>query len=413
MTTTLASLVRERHAELAETTLELVGHETTNPPGDTREVVAWLESQFTDFGIETERVVANPEKPNLLATVAGERDRTLLFAGHLDTVPYDADGWSYDPLGERVGDQLYGRGTSDMKGALAAMLAVARAAAESETSPPVTLSFAFVSDEEVAGEAGLPAVLKDGRLAADACVIGEPTCDDERASLTVADRGSIWLTFEATGKAAHGSRPMLGENAIDRLWRALEDVRTRLEDRTLSIPPTVEPVLEESVDYYAQAMGADTARRLFDRPTVNLGTLEGGKAVNSVPREARARLDVRLAPGVETPAVLASIRDWLETHRAVSIADVSYSVGSYEDLAEPIVDATHAVASDILEDRVYRRSATGGGDAKQFRNADVPTVEFAVATNTAHACDEYTTVDALAETAEVYARLPEAFASAV
>ncbi|WP_265109888.1 M20 family metallopeptidase [Halosolutus halophilus] len=397
--------------ELAETTLELVAFDTTNPPGDTREIVAWLESFVADLGLETERFAAAPTKPNLLATLPGERETTLLFGGHLDTVPFDPDGWSYDPLGERVADRVYGRGTTDMKGAIAAMLHVARAYAGSDSRPPVTLAFAFVSDEEVGGDAGVTALVEADRLDADACVIGEPTCSEGAHSITVADRGSIWLTLEATGEAAHGSRPMLGENAIDRLWSAVETIRTRLEDRSLSIPDPVEPIVVESIEYYAPSMGEATARRLFERPTVNLGTIEGGETVNSVPRHASARLDVRLTAGVETLAVLGEVREWIDDHEGVSIADESWSVGSYEEPDAPIVTATRAVAADVLADRVHRRSATGGGDAKQLRNAGIPTVEFAVGTDTVHACDEYTTVDALAATAETYARLPAAFAA--
>ncbi|MFC4541351.1 M20 family metallopeptidase [Halosolutus amylolyticus] len=395
--------------DLAETTLDLVAFDTSNPPGDTREIVAWLESTVRDLGIETDRFVADPTKPNLLATIPGERETTLLFSGHLDTVPFDPDGWSFDPLGERVDDRIYGRGTTDMKGAIAAMLHVARTYAD--TRPPVTLAFAFVSDEEVGGDAGVAALLEADRLDADACVIGEPTCTADARSITVADRGSIWLTLEATGEAAHGSRPMLGENAIDRLWGAIETVRTRLESRSLAIPDPVAPIVEESVDYYAPSMGAGTARRLFERPTVNLGTIAGGENVNSVPRHASARLDVRLTAGVETPAVLDEVREWIDDHEGVSIADASWSIGSYEDPDAPIVTATRAVAADVLDDRVHRRSATGGGDAKRLRNAGVPTIEFAAGTGTVHACDEYTTVDALAATAETYSRLPAAFAA--
>ncbi|WP_254766709.1 M20 family metallopeptidase [Salinilacihabitans rarus] len=396
--------------DLAATTLDLLGFDTTNPPGDTREVVGWLESSLADLGLETERVAADPAKPNLLATLPGEREETLLFLGHLDVVPVDPDGWSFDPLGERVGDRVYGRGATDMKGAIAAMLHVARAYVEAGTRPPVTLAFAFVADEEVGGDAGVGALLDAGRLDADACVIGEPTATGGPPSITVADRGSIWLTLEATGEAAHGSRPMLGENAIDRLWAAVETVRTRLAERSPPIPPAVEPIVEESVDYYARSMGETTARRLFERPTVNLGTIEGGESVNSVPRAARAELDVRLTAGVETPDVLAAVREWLDDHGGVSVADVSWSIGTYEDPESPVVAATTTAARAVLDERVYRRSATGGGDAKRLRNAGIPTVEFAVATDTAHACDEYTTVDALAATAEAYARLPEAFA---
>ncbi|THE65861.1 M20 family peptidase [Salinadaptatus halalkaliphilus] len=398
---------RER---LVETTLDLVAFDTTNPPGDTREIVDWIESALTDLGLETERVATDPTKPNLLATLPGERSTTLLYSGHLDTVPYDPDGWSYDPLGERIDNRLYGRGTTDMKGGVAAMLELARTYVVADRRPPVTLAFAFVSDEEVAGDAGLQAVLDAGRLTADACVIGEPTGPLNAPSITVADKGSLWLTLEATGEAAHGSRPMLGTNAIDALWDALETIRARLADYPITVPVPVEPILEESIDYYGESMNEDTARRLFDQPTVNLGTIEGGETVNSVPRFARAELDIRLPAGVDTEAVLEDVREWLHEDKDVSITDVSWSVGTYEAPESPLVDATTTAATAVLDDVVHRRSATGGGDAKRLRNAGIPTVEFAIGTDTVHACDEYTTVDALETTARVYARLPNAFA---
>ncbi|RQH02281.1 M20 family peptidase [Natrarchaeobius oligotrophus] len=256
---------RER---LVETTLDLVSFDTSNPPGDTREIVDWIESALTDLGLETERVATDPTKPNLLATLPGERSTTLLYSGHLDTVPYDPDGWSYDPLGERIDNRLYGRGTTDMKGGVAAMLELARTYVVADRRPPVTLAFAFVSDEEVAGDAGLQAVLDAGRLTADACVIGEPTGPLNAPSITVADKGSLWLTLEATGEAAHGSRPMLGTNAIDTLWDALETIRARLTDYPITVPAPVDPILEESIDYYGESMNEDTARRLFDQPTM-------------------------------------------------------------------------------------------------------------------------------------------------
>ena len=398
-------------SDLAETTLELVSFDTANPPGETQAIVDWLETELADLGLETDRFAVDPSKPNLLATLPGTSERSLCFSGHLDTVPYDPGGWSRDPLGERVGDRLYGRGTTDMKGAIAAMLAVARGFVDSGTRPPVTLAFAFVSDEEIAGDAGTKALLEADRLEADACVIGEPTSTGSAHSITVADRGSIWLTLEAMGKGAHGSRPMLGTNAIDRLWDAVETVRRRLESGSPPIPAAVEPILEESIGYYGPQLGESTARELFAHPTVNLGTIEGGDAVNSVPRQARAELDIRISAGVDTEPVLASIREWLDDHDGVSVAEYSRSVGSYELPGSPLVAATTDAAGAVVDDVIYRRSATGGGDAKRLRNAGIPTVEFAVGTDTVHASDEYTTLDALETTAAVYARLPWTFAS--
>ena len=407
------SLSGDRVLELAET---LIAVDTQNPPGDTRALAGRVEELFDGLGVETDRVATDPAKPNLLATIPGSDDRTLLYNGHLDTVPFDAEQWSRDPLGERDGDRLYGRGATDMKGPLAAMLHAAETFVDRDVTPPVSLAFALVSDEETGGAAGVSALRERGALDAlgpDACVIGETTCSGGRHSVTVADRGSIWLTLHAHGTAAHGSRPMLGDNAIDRLWEAVTTVRRRLSRRRTPLEPDVERIVEESVAYYEPTMGAETARALFERPSINLGTIEGGEGINTVPSTATARLDVRLTAGVDTSDVLADVRDCLDEHDAVSIADVSWSVGTYEPIDSPLVEAVASTASEAVGDRIYRRSATGGGDAKTFRNAGVPTVEFGFGTDTVHAVDEYTTREALVRNAEVYARLPEAWLDAV
>lgn len=398
--------------QLVSETLHLLGLDTQNPPGETRRAIDFIEETLTDLGIGTDRLAVDPAKPNLLARIPGDRSETLLLNGHLDTVPFDRESWERDPLGARDGDRIYGRGAADMKGAVASMLAAARGYAESEETPPVDLLFAFVSDEEVGGEAGLPALLDDG-LAADACVIGETTCEDGRHSLTVADRGSIWLTLEAVGAGAHGSRPALGENAIDRLYRGVETLRERFGGRPLELADPVEAIIQESIEYYGPLMGQEEARELFYHPSINLGTIEGGTAVNAVPESARARLDIRLAPAVHTPDVIEDIRACVETCEGVTVADITWSIGTYLDLQQPIVRATQDIAQEVTDERVYRRSATGGGDAKTLRNAGVPTVEFALGTDTVHADNEYTTVEILRGNAQVYTRLPRRFAEAL
>ncbi len=393
--------------DLVELVLEFLAVNTENPPGDTTELADYIAASLDGLPVDTERVTVDPAKPNLLVTVPGDTDETLLYNGHLDTVPFHAGEWTRDPLGERVDDRIYGRGATDMKGPLAAMLFVIHAFAATDTTPPLTLQFAFVSDEEVGGDAGLPAVLASDRLDATACVIGEPTCEQDRYSVTVADRGSIWLTLDARGEAAHGSRPVLGENAIDRLYRAVEQLRERFGTRQLSLDADVQAIVDESVEYYAPTMGDTTARDLFESPSLNLGTIEGGEAINSVPQSARAEVDIRLAAGVDTSEMLSEVRACVADCDGISITDVSWSVGTVEKLDSPVVEAVASTAERMGGERVYRRSATGGGDAKQLRNAGIPTVEFAFGTDTVHAADEYTTVDALVDNAAVYASLPQ------
>ncbi|MBX0297593.1 M20 family metallopeptidase [Haloarcula nitratireducens] len=411
--TTLPEYVRAHREDLVALTLDLLGIDTSNPPGDTREIVSEIEQFLDPLPYDVERLVADPAKPNLLVRVPGQTDHTLLYNGHLDTVPFDADAWTYDPLGEHVNDRVYGRGATDMKGAVASMLFAIQAFAATDAVPPVDLLFAFVSDEEVGGDAGLPSLLEDGRLDADACVIGEPTCEAGRHSVTVADRGSIWLTLEASGEGAHGSRPPLGVNAIDRLYEAVETMRERFGSKRLEIAADVVPIIEESIEYYASSMGEDVARELFWYPSINLGVLEGGDAINSVPQSARAEVDVRLAAGIHTPDVLAEIRDCVADCEGITIADVSWSVGTAEVPDSPLVEAVASTAAAVTGTRVYRRSATGGGDAKKLRNAGIPTIEFALGTDTVHAPDEYVPVDLLVENAIVYTQLPSAWRSQI
>jgi len=403
----------DNRADLISIAETLLSHDTANPPGHTATAASWVASRLEAAGVDVERIAVDPEKPNLVATVPGAADRTLCFVGHLDAVPFDAAAWSRDPLGERDGDRLYGRGATDMKGAVAAMIHVALAYAETDAELPVDLQFAFVSDEETSGDAGLPSVREAIEFAPDACVIGETTSRDGRCAVSIADRGAIWLTLEATGEAAHGSRPMLGINAIDRLTAAIDRLKREFGTRDLDVDPEMAPIVEESVGFHEGELAAEAVRDLFRYPTVNLGVIEGGSAVNAVPSSARAEVDIRLTATVETREALGSIRRCLGGIEGISVADVSWSRGSHEPIDSPLVAASAAAAESVFDGRVYRRSATGGGDAKDLRHDGVPTVEFGFGTDTAHAVDEYTTIDALARNAEAYARLVGEFAARI
>jgi succinyl-diaminopimelate desuccinylase len=404
--TSVAEYLSANRTELFEFTKALVGSNTQNPPGGTIDIVEWLETMLDGSALSVERFEVDPEKPNLIATLPAQTDRTLCFNGHLDTVPFDEGDWSYDPLGERVDNRIYGRGTTDMKGAAAAMLQVALAYARTGTEPPVTLQFAFVSDEETGGDAGLTTLLETTEFDPDVCVVGETTSRNGRYSVSVADRGNIWLTLEASGVAAHGSRPMIGENAIDRLTEAVEQLRSDFGQRELSVDPSMDGIIEESVDFYEPEVGAEATRSLYRYPTINLGIIEGGTAINTVPASACARVDIRLTAGVDTREALSGIRNCLTGMDDIEITDISWTRGSYEPFGSPIVEASARAAEHVVDEQVYRRSATGGGDAKVLRHEGIPTVEFGFGTQTAHGTDEYTTTEALVRNVISYGTLP-------
>lgn len=408
--TAVAEYLSEHRQELVELTETLVGFDTQNPPGRTVDIIEWLETTLQEPALSVDRFQVDPEKPNLIATLPGVSERTLCFNGHVDTVPFDRGDWSYDPLGERDGDRIYGRGTTDMKGAVAAMVQVALAYARTGTEAPVTLQFAFVSDEETGGDAGLTTLLETTDFDPDACVVGETTSRNGRYSVSVADRGNIWLTLEASGTAAHGSRPMIGENAIDRLTDAIDHLRADFGQTALSIDSAMEEIIEESVAFYEPEAGAEATRRLYRYPTINLGRIEGGTAINTVPASACARVDIRLTAGVDTGEVLGGIRTCLREKSGIEITDISWTRGSFEPVGSPIAEASARAGEYVVNEPVFQRSATGGGDAKVLRHSGIPTVEFGFGTQSAHGTDEYTTTEALARNVISYGTIPMLYA---
>jgi succinyl-diaminopimelate desuccinylase len=158
-------------------------------------------------------------------------------------------------------------------------------------------------------------------------------------------------------------------------------------------------------------MGEDVASDLFRYPSINLGVLEGGETINSVPQSARAEVDIRLAAGVQTANMLSEIRACVDDCEGITIADVSWSVGTAEEPNSPLVEAVTSTAEATTGQQIFDRSATGGGDAKTLRNAGIPTVEFALGTDTVHAPDEYIPAEALVDNAAVYTQVPVAWNS--
>lgn len=144
---------------------------------------------------------------------------------------------------------------------------------------------------------------------------------------------------------------MRGENAIDALWDALETVHTRLDVSSLAVREPVELILAAAIEQYDESLAEDAARNLFDRATVNLGTIKGAEAVNSVSRFAHVELEVRLPAGV-TATVLEDVLGWLRDREDVTIADVRRSVRTFEPPESPLVDATTVAAWSVINDRV-------------------------------------------------------------
>ena len=263
-------------------TRELVQIETINPPGQEAGAADLVARRLEAAGLEVMVHELAAGRPSLVARWPGSGDGpSLCLTAHLDTVPLGGAEWTRDPLGGEIdGDRLYGRGSSDMKAGLAAIVVAAeRVAALGRGS--AGLELVLCAGEETGCDGAL-ALVRDGMLGdAGAVLVAEPTSNYP----CVAHKGVVWLEASTAGKTAHGSMPELGRNAVYPLARAVG----ALESLRFDVAP----------------------HALLGEPTLNLGTIRGGQNINSVPDSALAGIDVRTVPGMSGGEVRARVAEAL------------------------------------------------------------------------------------------------------
>ena len=362
----------------------LIAAPSENPGGTEDEAADVASGILTDLGADIRIVRSGEGRPSVVARIgSGERPR-LAWNGHLDTVPAgDPTTWSSGPFeGAVVDGRLVGRGACDMKGPIASALAAVAALRRAGLSLAGTLDLHLVADEELAGTHGTRVLRDEGLLDQDAAVVGEPS----EMEIALAERGGAWVTAVAYGKAAHGSQPHLGVNAILTMSRFLLRLPEALPDR-------VHP--------------------LVGAPTVNVALVTGGSAPNVVPDRCEVEIDRRIVPGEEDPdEVLAPFRrliDDLVAERPDTRIEVSLK--EWTEAAETTGDS--AIAS-VIRDAIAAESGspppfvgfTGITDARFYINdAQIPTVIAGPGSlSLAHTANESIGVDEMVEAARVYAR---------
>jgi succinyl-diaminopimelate desuccinylase len=356
-------------------TRDLLVRRSVNPPGEedacTRHVGALLENA----GFQVTYHAYDPGRTSLVAILNGVGGQpSLCFTGHVDTVPLGAAEWSVDPFGATIdGDRLYGRGASDMKSGVAAMVVAAVEIAKLPRQR-VGLALIITAGEETGcdGARHLAYVAK-ALPKAGALIVGEPTCNVP----LIGHKGALWLRACFSGRTAHGSMPEQGDNAVYKAARSL----LRLENYHFDVP----------------------AHRHLGRPSVNVGTVKGGLNVNSVPDWAEIGIDIRTIPAQDN---------------ATLIAEMGHVLGP-EAILQPIVDVG-AIASDPQNEWIsdvfdlYERHSGTRADpsgAPFFTDASelapamggVPTIILGPGeTAMAHKTDEYCLVPRIEEAVELY-----------
>jgi len=232
-------------------------------------IAAWLRAEFPDARVELREVL--PGRPNVVACFGGGDGKKprLLFAPHTDTV--SVGGMTIPPFGGELRDgRVWGRGASDTKGTMAAMLWALRESRASLTNLGHEVWFAGLCSEE-AGQYGARALAEQERF--DFVMAGEPTGLDA----VVALKGSLWLTLTTRGRAVHAAQPERGENAINKMADVLRCIRDELP-----------------------AVLGEGEHPLLGRATVSVGTIAGGSKINIVPDSCTAAVDIRYLPGDAT-----------------------------------------------------------------------------------------------------------------
>jgi len=259
---------------------------TGDPRAGERRIAEFLAATAGVAGLDVELREVLPGRPNVLARLTPSRPvrQRILLAPHLDTIGGESDA-VFQP--RRKHGRLHGRGACDTKGSVAAMLTVLISLARSGRRPQQTeIVFTGLVDEEN-GQAGSRALAASG-FKADLAIVGEPT----NLHVVTAHKGDLWLQLETRGRAAHGSRPDLGDNAVHTMARIVDLLETT----------------------YAAAL-RQRRHPLLGRATVNVGTIHGGAQPNVVPDRCVISLDRRTLPSETDAGVRREILDLLKRHR--------------------------------------------------------------------------------------------------
>jgi len=315
---------------------QLIRFDTTNPPGNEAECIAYLRRLLEDAGCDVELYAKDPARPNLLSRLRGRGDRApLLLQGHVDVVTTVAQDWTRAPFGgELVDGWVWGRGALDMKGGVAMMVSAFLRAATDSVELPGDVVLAVLADEEAGGDFGAKFLVEQHAHLFEGVEysLGEfggftlEIAGRHIYPIQVAEKQICWLKATVPGRGGHGALPQRG-GTMARLGKFLTDL-----DRKRT-PVHVTPVARAMIEAIADAVPRPTRDvlrallrpRLTDRMlpllkerarpmegllrnTVNATIIHAGEKVNVVPASVEVELDARALPGFGPDEVIAEVQ---------------------------------------------------------------------------------------------------------
>ena len=408
--------------EVAKICSDLVKFNTAHPEGRTDEAVDYIKKFMDKNKIETEILANDHKKPNIVARIKGKSQRNVLWVGHLDVVPEGKpENWTYPAYsGEIADDCVWGRGSSDMKGACASAMISARLLREMD-SIPNTVEFWFTSDEEIGGIAGAKWLAESGHFKGDVCIIGDGNGGGPNApSIDLGCKGGAQVKLIAKGRTAHGSTPYLGDNAISKLVHGIPWVE-KIDTFKLDFPSELEPVVKDSVDYFKTVTPLsddqiNTMKNNFYTPSVTCNIINGGVKINVVPDYAEAQFDIRLTPGSSITRVIKRIEELvnesgiegLSIQPLRELSGPDDKAGYYESPSSSFAQQFKQTVKQITGKPVNMKILNGGTDGvSTSKIAGIPSLGYGTSlTGQAHQPDERITIENLVLGVKIFTIFP-------
>ena len=384
---------RINEKELVDTLRDLVRIESVNPSlveggAGEEEIAEYLEDWMISQGLVTARYDVEPGRPNVVGVLLGEGGgKTLMLNGHMDTV--GVEYMNIDPLDPVVKDgKLYGRGSADMKGGLAASMLAIKSIVDSGTRLKGDVILAAVCDEEYAS-IGTEKLMQD--TFADAAIIGEPTS----CQIQIAHKGFAWVEVETRGLAAHGSAYKVGVDAITKMGHVL-----------VGIEGIGERLLE-------------TEHPLVGPGSVHASIIEGGRELSTYPDRCRLQLERRLIPGETSEDVDREMTILLENIvKNDSEFDASHKTTFYRGPMEisrrqPICQLLLKAGEKIMGNPPGFIGGSGWMDTEIIWQKGIPAVAFGPKGEGIHSKEEYVDLNSVFETAEVHNQVIKEFCKTI
>ena len=368
--------------ELIDVAQGLIRCPSTNPPGGEEEVARLVARHLERAGArDITTVVAAPGRHSVIVRWGTPGGRVLAWNGHTDVVPVgDERDWRYPPFsGQVAGGRLWGRGATDMKGSIAAVLQALTTIARAGLEPRGEVAFSIVADEECGGQQGA-GYLREHHLLppADAGICGEPT----GLNVLTAARGRLWVDITTYGTSVHASQPERGVNAIVDMLK-----------------------VAQALEMLGPSTGPAGTHALTATPTV----IRGGDSPNSVPDQCTLTIDRRFlaseGAAAARQAILSSVeRVGKEDGIRVEVIEHACLDASEIDPDEEIVGTALEAVAKVTGTRPSIGEMYGATDARFLIGAGIPTIIFGPGhLSDAHTIDESISLEALTAGALVYA----------